>query len=203
MTRLAIGCLLASCVLIAGCAQRVAPTTDDGVEPPDNEAELAVVPASTSAPSVVVSDDPPRELRFTSQLSSSQRAVIRSELAEMTGLNAALSGATAVDIDLNADGTNEVLVMIKNNAWCGSGDVCNIWLFGQTADGWRQLGSGRDAGSCVSVLPTATNGYRDLRLHGQCAVEMCTFDLRYDGNQYQWDGNSDCEEIPELILRQP
>lgn len=154
-----------------------------------------VVQQASAPESIVVSDDPPQELVFSSRLDSSQRNLIDSAFTDRIANARGPATPTAASFDLNGDGQPEQFVIIKSDGWCGSGDVCNMWIYEQQGEGWAALSSGNDAASCVSILPTATGGYRDVRLHGQCAVDMCTFDLRWDGNQYAWDGNRDCEQI--------
>ena len=198
---------IAVCGLLVGLAGGCAPNVEDTAQSA-SQAEPAA-PAeqlsSTLPPSVVVSDDPPRELTFSSQLNAAQRGLIGAGFQDEIA-NARLRGGsvtpTAVGYDLNADGTDEQFVQIRSDLWCGSGDVCNIWIYTDGGTGWTPLfdeaDNLEDAGSCVSILPTATNGHRDLRLHGQCAVDMCTYDLRFDGTFYVWDGNRSCDPIPEL-----
>ncbi|MEZ5667827.1 MAG: hypothetical protein R3F55_10415 [Alphaproteobacteria bacterium] len=190
-------------VLVVGLVGCTAPGDEVAEQAASTEPAAAAAPVATPAvpalpDPVVVSDDPPRELRFSSGLTGRQRNLVNAELATELAGGRGPTTPTAAEFDLNGDGSNEVFVMLKANAWCGSGDVCNIWLFEQQGDSWRWLSDGTDAGSCLSVLPTATNGWRDIRLHGQCRIDMCTFDLRYDGTRYTWDGNRDCDPIPEL-----
>lgn len=183
--------------LAAGCS---APTDEfPALEPAAGEEQEAVAAATPAAPepaqSVVVSDDPPRELVFSSSLSARQRSLISAEFSDEIAGARGPARPTVAEFDLDADGTGELFVIIKADAWCGSGDVCNMWIYRQAGDGWQALSDGEDAASCVSILPTATNGYRDVRIHGQCAVDMCTFDLRFDGSIYGWDGNRDCHPL--------
>lgn len=196
MAALSLG-FLAGCNATAPESADTELTLEEAVEPAADVAVASAAVAEWPEP-VVVSDDPPRELPFTRTMTDRYRDLLNRELAdEMAGGRGATT-PTVAEFDLNGDGTTELFVMIKAPAWCGSGEVCNIWIFEQTSDGWRPLSDGRDAGSCLSVLPTATNGYRDVRLHGQCAIEMCTFDIRWDGTVYVWDGNRECDEIPGL-----
>ena len=143
----------------------------------------------------MVSDDPPLELSFSSRLDSSQRDLIDSEFTSRIANARGPATPTAASFDLNDDGQPEQFVIIKSDGWCGSGDVCNVWIYERNGEDWLPLSNGNDAASCVSILPTATAGYRDVRLHGRCAVDMCTFDLRWDGNLYAWDGNRNCEPV--------
>ncbi|MGF1627371.1 MAG: hypothetical protein ACFCVH_21025 [Alphaproteobacteria bacterium] len=183
--------------LVAGC------TAPEGSGPDvaagDEQVTLVTTAAAAPVPelpqSVTVSDDPLRELVFSSTLTARQRDLIEAEFADEIAASRGPARPTVAEFDLDADGTDELFVIIKANAWCGSGDVCNLWVYQQAGDGWRALSDGEDAASCVSILPTATNGYRDVRIHGQCALDMCTFDLRFDGALYQWDGNRDCRPL--------
>jgi hypothetical protein len=179
--------------LVAGCKSPANELT--GLEPaagPDETASVGTASAAPS-PSVEVFDGPPQVLAFSPSLTSRQRDLIDGEFADEIAGARGPARPTVAEFDLDADGITELFVIIKAEAWCGSGDVCNIWVYQQAGDGWQALSDGEDAASCVSILPTATNGYRDVRVHGLCAVEMCTFDLRFDGSLYQWDGNRDCQ----------
>ena len=180
-----------------GAAAGCSPRTDavSALEPAAGSDQ--VVAAATSATpepaqSILVSDEAPRELVFTSSLNARQRSLIGSELEWELANARGPATATVAEADLNADGSTELFVIIRSDGWCGSGDVCNLWIYEQAGEGWRALSDGNDAASCVSILPSATNGYRDVRIHGQCALDMCSFDLRFDGTVYAWDGNRDC-----------
>ena len=162
-------------------------------------APAQVVAAVAEPQSVVVSNDPPQLLQFTSSLNSSQRQVLDTALMDEVAASRGSPRATAAEFDLDADGVPEQFIILKSDGWCGSGDVCNVWMFRQAGDGWQAISDGDDAAACVSVLPTATNGSRDVRVHGQCATQECGFDLHFDGSMYQWDGERLCEDLPDPV----
>lgn len=126
-------------------------------------------------------------LRFAGNPTTALREMVGAMLPDAI----AVSGGAAADVriattDLNGDGRDEAIVMIHSGPYCGSGNVCNFWMFEQNSGGWRQINGNDDAADDLYVMPGATNGYRNIGIRGQCATEICDFLLAYNGNAYQW-----------------
>ncbi|HKT86609.1 MAG TPA: hypothetical protein VJQ77_11065 [Novosphingobium sp.] len=65
------------------------------------------------------------------------------------------------DADLDGDGKNEVLAYVGGPLMCGTGG-CNLVVLKRDGDGFRQVGDLSVVQLPVGVLPTKTNGWRDL-----------------------------------------
>lgn len=127
-------------------------------------------------------------LSFRSNLSSAERSMVGEVLSEQVALSGGVNVARLeiAYADLNGDGAEEAFVFVKSGPYCGSGDVCNFWMFQETAGGWTQINGDDDAAQALEVLPTQTGGWKDVRIHGQCGREECNFILAKSGALYQW-----------------
>lgn len=65
------------------------------------------------------------------------------------------------EADLDGDGTNEVLAYVGGPLMCGTGG-CNLVVLKRDGEGFRQVGDLSVVQLPVGVLPTKTNGWRDL-----------------------------------------
>jgi hypothetical protein len=95
-------------------------------------------------------------------------------------------------VDLNGDRLPEY---IEANDDSGSGtgqDGCfgdwrgnnDIWVYGKTADGYKQLLEGLFSVS-IQPLKTITNGYRNLKDAGHNGVLLVETIYKFDGNRYK------------------
>lgn len=64
-------------------------------------------------------------------------------------------------VDLNGDGTDEVLAYVGGPMMCGSGG-CNLVVLKRAGDGYREVGELSVVQLPVGVLKTKTHGWRDL-----------------------------------------
>ena len=118
--------------------------------------------------------------------------------AAPAGLETALRGLHADDgaltyahasVDLNGDGTDEVLAYVMGPMVCGSGG-CNLYVLapdgGNGGEGWRVVTRTSVTQTPVGVLTTSTNGWRDLAVSiGGGGAEAGWVRLTYDGRTYQ------------------
>jgi hypothetical protein len=114
-------------------------------------------------------------------------------LAAPAGLEAALRGLYADDgaltyaqasVDLNGDGSDEVLAYVIGPMVCGSGG-CNLYVLAREGAGWRVVTRTSVTQTPVGVLTTSTNGWRDLAVSiGGGGVEAGWVRLTYDGRTY-------------------
>lgn len=79
---------------------------------------------------------------------------------DMRGDTGALLYARA-ETDLDGDGKNEVLAYVGGPLMCGTGG-CNLVVLKRDGAGFRQVGDLSVVQLPVGVLPTKTNGWRDL-----------------------------------------
>lgn len=113
--------------------------------------------------------------------------------AAPAGLEAALRGQHADDggltyasasVDLNGDGTDEILAYVMGPMVCGSGG-CNIYVLAREGEGWRVVTRTSVTQTPVGVLTTSTNGWRDLAVSiGGGGAEAGWVRLTYDGRTY-------------------
>ncbi|MBJ7447022.1 MAG: hypothetical protein JHC81_05760 [Brevundimonas sp.] len=117
--------------------------------------------------------------------------------AAPAGLEAALRGLHADDgaltyahasVDLNGDGSDEVLAYVMGPMVCGSGG-CNLYVLAQEGqdggEGWRVVTRTSVTQTPVGVLTTSTNGWRDLAVSiGGGGGQAGWVRLTYDGRTY-------------------
>ena len=117
--------------------------------------------------------------------------------AAPAGLETALRGLHADDgaltyahasVDLNGDGTAEVLAYVMGPMVCGSGG-CNLYVMAPEGedggDGWRVVTRTSVTRTPVGVLNTSTNGWRDLAVSiGGGGAQAGWVRLTYDGRTY-------------------
>ncbi len=117
--------------------------------------------------------------------------------AAPAGLEAALRGLHADDgvltyahasVDLNGDGTDEVLAYVMGPMVCGSGG-CNLYVLapdgGNGGEGWRVVTRTSVTRTPVGVLTTSTNGWRDLAVSiGGGGANAGWVRLTFDGRTY-------------------
>ena len=117
--------------------------------------------------------------------------------ATPAGLETALRGLHADDgaltyaqasVDLNGDGTDEVLAYVMGPMVCGSGG-CNLYVLAPEGEdggeGWRVVTRTSVTRTPVGVLTTSTNGWRDLAVSiGGGGAQAGWVRLTYDGRTY-------------------
>ncbi|MFN4042176.1 MAG: hypothetical protein ACK4I0_10980 [Brevundimonas sp.] len=109
------------------------------------------------------------------------------------GLEAALRAMHADDgdltyafapIDLNGDGADEALAYVMGPMVCGSGG-CNLYVMAREGEGWRMAARTTVTRTPIGVLPTSTNGWRDLAVSvGGGGAEAGSVRLAFDGRTY-------------------
>ena len=92
-------------------------------------------------------------------------------------------------VDLNGDGSKEILVRGKNFHLCGATGNCGFWVFEKLRTRPRMLLSASDyvdvSDLGEQVLKTRTNGYSDLLLKGHfSAAETGHYTYKFDGQKY-------------------
>lgn len=113
--------------------------------------------------------------------------------ATPAGLETALRGLHADDgaltyahasVDLNGDGSDEVLAYVMGPMVCGSGG-CNLYVLSREGESWRVVTRTSVTQTPVGVLTTSTNGWRDLAVSvGGGGAEAGWVRLTYDGRTY-------------------
>ncbi|WP_374600234.1 hypothetical protein [Brevundimonas sp.] len=117
--------------------------------------------------------------------------------AAPAGLETALRGLHADDgaltyahasVDLNGDGSDEVLAYVMGPMVCGSGG-CNLYVLAPEGEdggeGWRVVTRTSVTQTPVGVLTTSTNGWRDLAVSiGGGGAQAGWVRLTYDGRTY-------------------
>lgn len=113
--------------------------------------------------------------------------------AAPAGLEAFLRGLNAdggeltyafAPVDLNGDGTEEVLAYVMGPTACGSGG-CSLYVLATQEGGWRVITRTTVTQTPIGVLPTSTGGWRDLAVSvGGGGAEAGWVRLAYDGRSY-------------------
>ena len=85
---------------------------------------------------------------------------IRSEYADDVGEDGTLLYRYG-KVDLNGDGTDEILAYVGGPMLCGTGG-CNLVVLQQAGDAWQKVGDLSVSQLPVGVFDTSTNGWRDL-----------------------------------------
>lgn len=111
----------------------------------------------------------------------------------------------AFSIDLNGDGTPEIVVMGRGGSdLCSGSGNCSLWIFGSASDGYLDLVRDRhehdgdvfdSTASDWKVLDTTHNAYRDLQFfyHDSAVVSTATKYQMRDG-KYEYVPGS-CETL--------
>lgn len=109
------------------------------------------------------------------------------------GLEAFLRGRHADDgdlryaygtVDLNGDGSDEVLAWVAGPMVCGSGG-CGLYVLTPEGDGWRVVTETSVTQTPIGVLSTSTNGWRDLAVSvGGGGMPAGWMKLAFDGTSY-------------------
>jgi len=86
--------------------------------------------------------------------------------------------------DLDGDGADEAIVSLGGPYFCGSGG-CNLLVLTPAGPMWRKVGDVSVTRTPVTVLDTATNGWKDLTVEvsgggGPAGTAL----LRFDGESY-------------------
>lgn len=164
MTRSALSVYLAPVLALAltACGQAETP------EP--------ATPAAATAPAATPPATPP----VTSQ---TPPAGLETALRGLHADDGALTYASA-SVDLNGDGTDEVLAYVMGPMVCGSGG-CNLYVLAREGEGWRVVTRTSVTQTPVGVLTSSTNGWRDLAVSiGGGGAQAGWVRLTYDGRTY-------------------
>lgn len=115
------------------------------------------------------------------------------EAAPPAGLEAFLRARHADDgalryafgtVDLNGDGSDEVLAWVAGPMVCGSGG-CGLYVLTPVGDSWRVVTQTSVTQTPIGVLPTSTNGWRDLAVSiGGGGAPAGWVKLAFDGTTY-------------------
>lgn len=90
-----------------------------------------------------------------------------------------------VEADLNADGRAEVFIYVRDAESCGSGG-CNLYVLSPEERGYRLVLRATLVHLPVMLLPTSTEGWRDIgvTVAGGGIAEPYVARLRYEGGHY-------------------
>ncbi|MEZ5669287.1 MAG: hypothetical protein R3F55_17995 [Alphaproteobacteria bacterium] len=89
----------------------------------------------------------------------------------------------AYPVDLNGDGVDEYVAQIIDGYWCGTAG-CSTWVLSEDGGTWHMLLAEPLTADGVDVLPSRTNGYRDIELYAHSFGETCFLLYRWSGTAY-------------------
>ncbi|MUK63086.1 hypothetical protein GNP81_05560 [Aliivibrio fischeri] len=83
-------------------------------------------------------------------------------------------------VDLNSDGFDDAIVMLKGMNWCGSGG-CTVLIFQNTGSDFTFISKSTVTGLPIRIAETKTGGWNDIIVwsKGKGSVLM-----RFDGDSY-------------------
>lgn len=89
------------------------------------------------------------------------------------------------EADLNADGRLETFIYVRDPDRCGTGG-CNLYILSPDARGHRVVANVTVTRPPIVLLPTSTNGWRDVgvTVAGGGTREPYMARLRYEGGRY-------------------
>jgi hypothetical protein len=94
-------------------------------------------------------------------------------------------------VDLNHDGTNEVIAQSNGVEACGATGNCFLWIFQPTDDGYKLLLDG--GGQVLRILDSSTSGYQDVVLGSHdSASERTLLVYTYRNGRYR---RSECYSL--------
>jgi len=100
-------------------------------------------------------------------------------------------------VDLNADGTDEVLVYLLGSFFCGTGG-CNLLLFSETEDGYTLIDTFPTTRTPVILSSDRSAGWHDLiRLQSGGGMPPSYVRHEFDGDRYVEVGELPVEPEPE------
>jgi putative lipoprotein len=86
--------------------------------------------------------------------------------------------------DLNGDGREEALVLMRARSWCGTGG-CTMLVLTPERSGWRTISRVSVTYAPVRLLPTRSRGWRDLSVRvGGGGIRAGEVTLRFNGRTY-------------------
>jgi hypothetical protein len=88
-------------------------------------------------------------------------------------------------VDLNGDGTQEAIVYLTGQSWCGSGG-CTTVILARNRSSWRVLTHMTITRPPIRVLSKASNGWRNISVWVQGGGIQPSYEaeLRFDGKTY-------------------
>ena len=101
---------------------------------------------------------------------------------------AEVPGYRHASADLDGDGGDELLFLLDDPSWCGSGG-CSLLVFrGEGEDGYRLVTRTRVARAPIRLSPQRHNGWHDLLVGvGGGGIQAGTVALQFDGDGYPSD----------------
>ena len=87
-------------------------------------------------------------------------------------------------VDLNLDGSNEVIVNVMHPAICGFYGTCTSYILEKDKGGWRLIG-GFFPGGKAKISSNKNGGYFDIYYFGKSNIYSCIYDK--DENGYDCD----------------
>jgi hypothetical protein len=96
-----------------------------------------------------------------------------------------VSSFERADVDLNGDGRSEVLIYVTDERYCGSGG-CTLLVLSSQGNGSRVVLRAAVTRPPISLLPTATHGWRDIgvTVGGGGITRSYMARLRFNGQRY-------------------
>jgi hypothetical protein len=86
--------------------------------------------------------------------------------------------------DLNGDGRDEALVLMRARSWCGTGG-CTMFVLTPVRGGWRTITRTTITRAPVRLLTTRSRGWRDLTVGGWGGgIRGREARLRFNGSSY-------------------
>lgn len=104
------------------------------------------------------------------------------------------------DADLNGDGRKEVFIFLTGADYCGSGG-CTLVIVSPHGNGYRTVMRATVTQLPIRLLPTSTNGWRDVgvMVEGGGITRPYEARLRFNGRRYP----SNPTVPPAIPLRRP
>jgi hypothetical protein len=157
-------------------------------------------------------------IRFTKDLSASDRSLLIRAIAaklrpKMDNLDIhsekqllSVAADTRIElVDLDSDGTPEVLAQSSGMETCGAVGNCLFWIFKKTNTGYRTILS--DGAQIFTIEDTSTEGFRDVTLGvHDSASERHLFPYRFSNGRYHQRGCYDANWTPNIdgpVLKKP
>ena len=134
-------------------------------------------------------DERERQLRDTGYFDAQGKPFLLPSSALVDAVDRAVDGyrvpIRSASNDLDGDGLTEEVVYLTDRSYCGSGG-CNALVLKRTGQTFRVVMKATVTWPPIRVLPTRTNGWRDLgvTVHGGGITRAYEARLRFDGQRY-------------------
>jgi hypothetical protein len=115
----------------------------------------------------------------------SLRAFLRDHLGEAHFGNDETTRCVSAFVDLKDNGTQEVIVYVTGQSWCGSGG-CNMLILAPQASSYKIITHTTITRPPIRVLTTKSNGWHDIsvRVVGGGIIDGYDAKLSFDGKKY-------------------